>query len=78
VIVDSTNALKRSDQVDEYQEMLTSLKTRLLDTDSLGVLHCITEESSPPLRATTLIQTDSARSPTVYETSSMKSPTIRI
>jgi len=58
VIVDSTNALERSDQVDEYQEMLTSLKARLLDTDSLGVLHCITEESSPPLRATTLMIAD--------------------
>jgi len=58
VIVNSTNPLERSGQVEAYQEMLTTFKAKLLDTGSLGVLHCITEESSPPHRATTLTIAD--------------------
>lgn len=58
VIVDSTNALEHADKPGAYQEVLNELKSTVLDTDSLGILHCITEETSPPLRETTLMIAD--------------------
>jgi KaiC/GvpD/RAD55 family RecA-like ATPase len=58
VIVDSTNALERTGQFEEYQEVLTRLKSQLIETESLGVLHCVSEETSPPLRETSLMIAD--------------------
>jgi KaiC/GvpD/RAD55 family RecA-like ATPase len=58
VIVDPTNVLEESEQPTAYREVLNRLKSRLLDTGGLGVLHCITEDDPPGLRETTLTIAD--------------------
>jgi KaiC/GvpD/RAD55 family RecA-like ATPase len=58
VIVDSTNPLEATDDAAAYRSVLNALKTRVLDTDGLGVLHCIDHGTPPALRATTLTVAD--------------------
>ena len=58
VIIDPTNVLEESEQPTAYREVLNRLKSRLLDTGGLGVLHCITEDDPPGLRETTLTIAD--------------------
>jgi len=54
VVVDPTNPLEEADNRDAYSEVLNELKSRLLDTGGLGVLHCVTLEEQPTLRDVTL------------------------
>lgn len=58
VVLDPTNTLERSGEADAYREMLNELKSRMLQTDGLGVLHVITQEDVPALRETTLLVAD--------------------
>lgn len=58
VILDPTNTLERSHEPDAYREMLNKLKEKMLETDGLGVLHCITQNESPALRETSLAIAD--------------------
>ena len=57
VIVDQTNPLEAADR-GEYLEFLDRLKEVLLDTDSVGVLHCSQRTRSPPRRGLTLDRAD--------------------
>ncbi len=54
VIVDPMTPLEASDRRGTYQSVLNQLKERALDTDSVGVLHCIEHDHTPPLREMTL------------------------
>lgn len=58
VVLDPTNTLERADEPEAYREVLNRLKSTMLETDGLGVLHCITQEEPPPLRETTLMVAD--------------------
>jgi len=58
VIVDSTNPLETTGDAAAYRSVLNALKTRVLDTGGLGVLHCIDHDTAPDLRATTLTVAD--------------------
>lgn len=58
VIVDPTNPLEESENKDVYREVLNELKATMLETNGLGVLHCIRAEESPALRDTTLTISD--------------------
>ncbi|WP_436923046.1 DUF7125 family protein [Halosimplex amylolyticum] len=52
VVVDTMAPLERADR-DDYREFLNGLKGRMLDTDSIAVLHCLSRPSVPENRATT-------------------------
>ncbi|MEY7849566.1 RAD55 family ATPase [Natrarchaeobius sp. A-rgal3] len=52
LIVDTMDVLERSD-VDEYVTFLNELKTRMLETDSIAVLHCLSGENEPENRSRT-------------------------
>ncbi|WP_136689843.1 RAD55 family ATPase [Halorhabdus amylolytica] len=54
VIVDPATPLEESDRSGTYQTVLNQLKERALATDSVGVLHCIEHDRTPPLREMTL------------------------
>jgi len=58
VVVDPTNPLERTADRKAYQEVLDALKTRLMETGSVGVLHCITHDDPPVFRETTLMVAD--------------------
>ncbi|MWV41226.1 transcriptional regulator [Natrialba sp. INN-245] len=52
LIVDTMDVLERSD-AGEYITFLNELKDRMLETDSIAVLHCLSGESVPENRART-------------------------
>lgn len=58
VVVDPTNPLERTESREDYQAVLDTLKTKLLETESVGILHCITLEDPPAFRETTLMVAD--------------------
>lgn len=58
VVLDPTNPLEETNNTEAYREILNELKTRLLATNGLGVLHCITLDDAPPLRDVTLTISD--------------------
>lgn len=58
VIVDPTTPLEKGGQPGTYQTVLNELKERALATDSVGVLHCIEHDHTPPLREMTLNMAD--------------------
>ncbi len=58
VILDPVNPLEEAEPKDAYREVLNQLKTTVLDTGGLGVLHCITLEEPPALRDVTLTVAD--------------------
>lgn len=58
LVIDAANPLERSGKRNAYQGMLNELKEKALETDSLGVLHCITLDEVPSLRETTLTTAD--------------------
>lgn len=58
VVLDPTNTLERSGEADAYREMLNRLKSTMLETNGLGVLHAIAQDDVPALRETTLLVAD--------------------
>jgi KaiC/GvpD/RAD55 family RecA-like ATPase len=52
LIVDTADVLERTD-VDDYVEFLNDLKTRMLETDSIAVLHCLRGANEPDNRTRT-------------------------
>lgn len=58
VVCDPMNALERSGKVTKYQTVLNELKDRLMQTNGLGILHCIRRDDKPRLRETTLTIAD--------------------
>ncbi len=70
VVVDPTNPLERTEKRNAYQEVLNYFKQRMIETESIGVLHCIASDSVPPLRGTTLTVAD-----TVWELEIVSVPT---
>jgi hypothetical protein len=58
VIIDPTNPLEESENKDAYRELLNELKSTVLDTGGLGILHCIDHEESPAFRDVTLTISD--------------------
>lgn len=57
VIVDRTNWLEAADR-DEYRGFLDGLKRMLVETESVGVLHCSQRTHPPPQRGLTLDRAD--------------------
>lgn len=58
VIIDPMNPLENSDERVAYQRFLRVAATKLRETNSLGVLHCLAEGTSPTLRQQTLAIAD--------------------
>lgn len=54
IIVDSVNALERTGHYDRYVDLLRAIKSHLLETGGLAVLHCTDQEPVPELRTETL------------------------
>lgn len=52
VIVDPVQLLERQD-TDRYREFVNDLKERLVDSDSIAVVHCLDRRSVPAARDTT-------------------------
>ncbi|WP_396613473.1 RAD55 family ATPase (plasmid) [Haloferax sp. S1W] len=57
VIVDPADALERLDHW-PYVDLLQRLKSRLVETDSIALLHCLDGVTPPPERDTTLYHAD--------------------
>lgn len=58
VVVDPSNPLERTDRPDVYRGVLNRLAAQLRDTDGLGIVHCLTEDTPPELRDITLAMAD--------------------
>jgi hypothetical protein len=58
VVLDPVNPLEETNNKSAYREVLNELKTTMLDTRGLGILHCITLEELPPFRDVTLALAD--------------------
>lgn len=58
IILDPVNPLEETDDTDTYREVVNKFKSKVLETNSLGILHCITLEEAPPLRDITLAISD--------------------
>jgi KaiC/GvpD/RAD55 family RecA-like ATPase len=58
IILDPVNPLEETENRDTYREVINKLKSTVLETGGLGVLHCITLRSAPPLRDVTLTISD--------------------
>jgi KaiC/GvpD/RAD55 family RecA-like ATPase len=58
VIVDPMNPLEETGNSEVYREVLNEIKSTMLETGSLGVLHCITMDGPPVLRDITLTISD--------------------
>jgi len=58
VVVDPVNPLEQTENRTLYREVLNQLKSTLLDTDSIGILHCHRLDDVPPLRDVTLAMSD--------------------
>ncbi len=57
LIIDTMDVLERTD-LDAYRTFLSDLKTQMLETGSIAILHCLDGESTPPNRSTTLHMVD--------------------
>ena len=57
LIVDTMDVIERSDEV-EYRQFLNELKTQMLETGSIAVLHCLKTDATPMNRSTTLHMVD--------------------
>lgn len=58
LVVDPVNPLERSQSRTDYQNLLSKVAERLLDTESVGLLHCTLLEEPPSFRETTLTFAD--------------------
>lgn len=58
VVIDPVNPLEETDERGSYRDVLNKFKSKLLETESLGVLHCITMDDAPQLRDMTLAISD--------------------
>lgn len=58
VVIDPVNPLEETDEVGAYRDVLNKFKSKAIETDSLGVLHCITMDDAPSLRDVTLAISD--------------------
>jgi KaiC/GvpD/RAD55 family RecA-like ATPase len=58
VIVDPTNPLEETGDKDAYRQVLNELKSTMLDTGGLGILHCIGRRGPPAFRDITLTISD--------------------
>lgn len=58
VIIDPANPLERGESRTAYQNLLKSLSTTLIETNSIGLLHCTRLETPPLFRETTLTVAD--------------------
>lgn len=58
VVIDPMNPLERTGDRKAYQEVLDELKTTMIRTGSIGVMHCITLNEPPAFRETTLMVAD--------------------
>jgi archaellum biogenesis ATPase FlaH len=58
IILDPVNPLEETESADTYREVINKYKSKVLETNSLGILHCITLEEAPPLRDITLAISD--------------------
>ena len=58
VILDPVNPLEETDNKSAYAEVLNELKTAILETGGIGILHCITLEEAPRFRDLTLTLAD--------------------
>ena len=58
IILDPVNPLEETDGRDAYREVINKFKSKVLETNSLGILHCITLGEAPPFRDITLAISD--------------------
>jgi KaiC/GvpD/RAD55 family RecA-like ATPase len=58
VIIDPVNPLERSESRNAYQKLLREFSSKLIDSEGLGVLNCLTLEEPPEFRETTLTFAD--------------------
>ncbi|PSP37075.1 hypothetical protein BRC66_06710 [Halobacteriales archaeon QH_2_66_30] len=58
VVIDTTNPLEEAEDKHAYREVLNELKSTMLETDGLGILHCVTLGDAPPFRDVTLTISD--------------------
>lgn len=58
LVVDPVNPLERSESRTDYQNLLSKVAARLLDTGSIGLLHCTLLDDPPSFRETTLTMAD--------------------
>jgi hypothetical protein len=58
VILDPVNPLEETDNKNAYREVLNELKAAMLETNGVGILHCITLDEAPPFRDVTLTLAD--------------------
>ena len=58
VILDPANPLEATEDENAYQELINKFKSKVLQTDGLGIIHCITLGDVPPLRDMTLAISD--------------------
>ncbi|WP_302082313.1 RAD55 family ATPase [Salinibaculum rarum] len=58
VVLDPVNPMEESENKDAYREVLNELKSTMLDTGGVGILHCITLDELPPFRDVTLALAD--------------------
>lgn len=57
LIVDTMDVLERTD-VEDYRAFLNELKTQMLETGSIAVLHCLKRQDTPANRTATLHMAD--------------------
>lgn len=60
VVVDTVNPLEQTGERTAYTETLNLLKSTVLETGGVGVLHCLASSEPPPLRDVTLNVADVA------------------
>ncbi len=53
LIVDPVDVLEMQESPPRFRRFLNDLQEQILDTNSLGVIHCLDGQSVPPLRDTT-------------------------
>ena len=58
IIVDPMNPLEETGDKDAYRQVLNKLKSTVLDTGGLGILHCIGRQEPPQFRDITLTISD--------------------
>lgn len=58
LIIDPMNPLERSESREAYQRLLQKSAAALSETNSIGIFHCISSESPPELRETTMTMVD--------------------
>ncbi|WP_247728694.1 RAD55 family ATPase [Halovivax limisalsi] len=57
LIIDTMDVLERTD-VEGFRRFFSDLKTQMLETGSIAVLHCLESDRTPPNRSTTLHMAD--------------------